>query len=113
MNPLPELGVHQVHVHGASDDLIEVDGALSEEFTYDATDANYLAFNDGTVLAVVYSREGFWRINPVVKGVADIGIVYAVDADSDDYSDKVTLTAPNPSTLPWRWVLHGNGLVRA
>ncbi len=53
----------EVIVYGASDDLIEVEGAIREEFTANRDgEANLLAFSDGTLLEVTYTDAGIWRI---------------------------------------------------
>ncbi len=83
--------MNSITIYGASDDLIEVEGDLSEEFgCYDEKE-NYLSFNDGTVLSVVYADDGCWRINRVVKGTAEYSKVEADGADTDNYTDRVTL----------------------
>ena len=53
-------------VYGCSDDLVELDGAIYDEFSaYDLH--NLLKFDNGAVLTVCYDRDGdgIWRIeNP-------------------------------------------------
>lgn len=66
-------GIQKVKVCGASDDLIEVEGALNEEFgasSGEDTSVSFVGFSDGTVLRVAYGEngEGFWRITRVVEG---------------------------------------------
>lgn len=78
-----------VTVYGASDDLIQIEGDLREEWCTDASDeTRYVAFGDGTVLSVWY--DGFWRINRVATGRASYEKREATDEDTD-YSDRVTL----------------------
>lgn len=55
-------------VYGASDDLIELDGDISEEFGRYNSEGDYLAFSDGTVLKAVYDDDGIWRMKLVFKG---------------------------------------------
>lgn len=94
-----------VTVYGASDDLIEVEGDLKEEFSgYEGT--HYLAFSDGTLLSVKYDDGGLWRINRLVQGSAACVKVEATDPE-DDYSDKVTLTGA------LAWVVCGKEHARA
>ena len=81
-------------IYGASDDLIEVEGDISEEFTALDDDGSLLAFSDGTVLRVRYTRDGIWRIEPLARGTARLEIVSAVSGDDDNYSDRATLDAP-------------------
>lgn len=103
--------MRSVEVYGASDDLIEVEGDIREEFTHGNDGADYLAFNDGSVLSVEYTADGFWRINRAAEGVAQYEKVEAIDADGAAYSDKVTLTIPDLAR--WEWVVCGHTLVKA
>lgn len=84
--------MNTVTVYGASDDLIEVEGAIREEFSaYDEEDGVYLAFSDGTVLHVQYDDDGLWRIALSARGAATYQHTPAVD-DRENYSDRVKLT---------------------
>lgn len=106
----------EVVLTGSSDDLIEIDGHLREEFAALSgwedgdrkEDGGYVAFSDGTVLRIAYTDEGvdgIWRITPITRGTAKLDIVQCVPSDDDrDYSDKATLTGP-ASAL--RWVMLG------
>lgn len=80
----------KVIVYGASDDLIEVEGDLREEF-YASWKGNYLHFSDGTILEISYSDEGCWVISCESKGSAQYEHV-PHDNEVTTYSDKVTLT---------------------
>src|SRR5262245_25421899 len=85
----------QITVSGASDDLIAVEGAISEEFTYeDEEKGDLLAFSDGTVLRIKYTDAGIWRITPVLlqAGGALLNIEQAPEGDESNYSDRATLT---------------------
>lgn len=56
-------------VSGASDDLIELEGDISDEFNrYDSEDGDYLAFSDGTCLKVIYDDDGLWRLTVIAQG---------------------------------------------
>jgi hypothetical protein len=95
-----------VRVWGASDDLIEVDGALCEEFgAFDEEEGVVLAFSDGTVLHVRYDSEGCWRVGRLVAGAAAFEHTPATGPD-DDYTDRVTLTGDIA------WCVKGSRLVR-
>lgn len=89
-----------VTIYGASDDLIEVEGDLREE--YDGyEDPAVLAFGDGTVVAIQYGvGGGFWRINRLAEGTATFTKSEATDED-DDYTDRVTLTGD------LKWMVYG------
>lgn len=84
---------------GASDDLIELDGDIREEWTcptnHDGEDQAFVSFSDGTLVRIRYT--GVWRIEVVAHGPAS---VYTIDRceegpDGDgvdgNYSDKLTI----------------------
>jgi hypothetical protein len=85
-----------VTVYGSSDDLIEIEGDITEEFEAHDGEGDFLVFSDGTVLSIVYADPGIWRINNAVKGNKKYEKVEATNAD-DDYSDKVTI----PDNIAW------------
>lgn len=99
-------------VYGASDDLVEVDGDVREEFN-PGDGPSYLAISDGTVLRVTY--DGRWRIDRIAEGAAH----YQHEAASSDeghrddeygtprYSDRVTLTLQSPDAAI-SWVVFGD-----
>lgn len=88
-----------VVVYGASDDLIEVDGHIREEFYANSDEEpNLLAFSDGTLLEVTYTNSGLWRINTLSQSAGTR--ITKVEALGDEgttsdgyprYSDRVTL----------------------
>jgi len=102
-------------IYGASDDLIEVEGDIREEFTYRASPitedgaGDLLAFSDGTILRVAYTAEGVWRITPVVRGNADLNVDAAPEDDEDNYSDRATLSG---LSSPMTWVVQGVAFAR-
>lgn len=61
----------KVEIYGASDDLIELEGDISEEF-YGGDDPKYLTFSDGTVIAAIYCPTNYegWKIERVAEGTA-------------------------------------------
>lgn len=101
--------VKTVTIYGASDDLIEIEGAISEEFSaYNEEAGSYLAFSDGTVLHVQYGAndEGTWRISLMARGSAVYEHTPAVD-EKQEYSDRVTLTGD------LRWCVRGDSFTKA
>lgn len=89
-------------VTGASDDLIEIDGCIREEFNlHDDENGDLLVFSDGTVLRIHYSAQGIWRISVVWKGTATVTIEQAPENDEDNYSDRATFDQDVA------WVVHG------
>lgn len=84
----------EVKVYGASDDLIEIDGDIEEEFSWYKGDDEpaYLGFSDGTVLRIIYDETGLWKIMTINKGRATVERTFeATDSGSDNYSDIVVL----------------------
>lgn len=64
-------------IYGASDDLIELEGQITEEFNGGlyrdeaGPRGDILAFSDGTLLEVEYDRDGIWRIRRLVAGACE------------------------------------------
>lgn len=96
-----------ITVYGASDDLIEVEGDITEEFGYtdDPDVGDVVGFSDGTVLRLRYTDEGYWRITPAARGSAELRIEQATEDASDDdgYTDRAVVDGDI------RWVVHGRG----
>lgn len=91
-----------IEVYGSSDDLVEVEGDIREEFQYGSGDeGDILGFSDGTILRIQYTDEGIWRITKLRIGAAACDIVPAIDSESDNYSDRAKLTGDIV------WVVHG------
>jgi len=102
-----------VTLAGASDDLIEVGGAIREEFSYRGApnEGDLVAFSDGTVLRIVFSEageDGVWRITPVARGTATLDIVQAPEDDPANFTDVASL-----SGVEVRWAVHGLAYAKA
>jgi hypothetical protein len=99
-----------VEVYGVSDDLISVEGDIHEEFDAydDGEEGSLLAFSDGTVVRIVLSASGVWRITLVVTPAPDTCVItQAPEDDEDDYSDRAALSGEI------RWVVRGDKFARA
>jgi len=96
--------IRRVTVTCASDDLIEIDGDIVDEYAADTRDeaAGHVALSDGTVLRVTYDADGIWRVSRVVAGSADYQHEPG-DIEADTF-DVATLTGCI------RWVMHGDML---
>lgn len=82
-----------IKIYGASDDLIEIEGDITEEFNVyiEEDESVILAVSDGTLLKVRY--DGCWRIHCLRLGLATYNKTYeAKDREADKYSDEVELT---------------------
>ena len=98
----------EITIYGVSDFLIEVDGAIDAEFSNPYSDDEaFLAFSDGTVLSVECIYWDVWRVNRVAAGSASYSKTEALDADMDDYTDRVTLTGDIA------WVVCGSSVAYA
>jgi hypothetical protein len=96
-------------ISGYSDDLIEIDGAINEEFDALRYECDaIITVSDGTALRINFDRHGVWRITPIHKGEASLDIVQAPADAEDDYSDKATLTYDRFS-----WVAIGSDIKTA
>lgn len=100
-----------ITVYGASDDCIEVEGDIREEFSYQKRGygqptGELLAFSDGTILRIEFTDAGVWRISPVARGAGRLDIVQASEGDEGDYSDVANLDGAV-------WVVQGIGYATA
>jgi hypothetical protein len=87
----------RLKIYGYSDDLIEIEGDIREEFNcYDEV-VMYLGISDGTLIAVEYTEHGFWRFNIIRKGTSIFSKSKGTNLD-DDYSDVIYL---NGDDLYW------------
>lgn len=96
-----------VTVYGASDDLIELEGDIRDEISPNNNEEDNptkLAFSDGTVLSVVYDKDGCWRVNRVAEGTAKMKKVEAEGPDTDNYTDRVTLTGDISWVVAGDWM---------
>lgn len=86
-------------ITGASDDLIELDGAIYDEigtpFNDPTTD---ITFDNGAKVRVIYDDEGVWRITDASPEPGLVTIVRCEDRpgytgpDGSVYSDEATVT---------------------
>lgn len=81
-----------VLVHGQSDDLIEVEGDLREEFSaYDIS--KYLHFDNGTILKIGHDvvKDKGWHIEVVKLGDVELKYLDPIMHGDDHYSDQLKL----------------------
>jgi hypothetical protein len=89
-------------ITGASDDLIEIDGDIREEFGHNDDDnPAFLAVSDGTLLRVQRDNYGVWRIVPQRTGPRS-SINHVFGPDDRDHTDRLTLTGDDV-----HWVVYG------
>lgn len=96
-----------IKVYGVSDDLIEIEGDIKEEFSLGLKESDetgvIICFSCGTLLKIKLEDEGMWRIYVLDKGLANVSHVQGMDSD-DDYSDCVTIDSQEPIV----WVVKGS-----
>lgn len=103
-------GTDVIKVYGASDDLLEIEGAIDEEFGVYGTDEDnpaYLTFSDGTAVSCVYDSDGIWRMRLLSKGSSFISKDECVEETQDNHSDIVWLGDDV------KWVILGSQFARA
>lgn len=84
-----------ITISGYSDDIVEVDGDLIEEFAYFG-DPALIACSDGTLLRIDLDTEGVWRLTQVAGGSAS----YQHTPGTEDGTDRVVLDGDI------RWVVY-------
>lgn len=96
-------------ITGASDDLIEIDGALTEEFVWypsSIDERTYLVVSDGTLIEVHYDFFGIWRFKRLVAGSSEC---FHVQGDeTKDRHDVIKLTGEH-----FYWIMLGRQIARA
>jgi hypothetical protein len=88
-----------VKVFGDSDDLIEIEGDLREEFNDYKTgeEPGYLAFSNGTVIRIQYgaTTEAIWRITVIHRPEGTNHTLTPCPLGQDDViSDVLEIAAP-------------------
>ena len=97
-----------IKVYGHSDDLIEVEGDIDEEFCpnlYDPENYSFITVSDGSVWKIRYEDDGIWRIFSVVPGSSPFFIEQGAESDGD-YSDARVLSDRVD------WIVCGDGSER-
>lgn len=86
-----------ITIYGYSDDLIEIDGDIYDEFGLPYNnDGAAIACSNGVLLRIVYDQDGIWRITPLAGG--DKVSVWQCPAEYGlEYSDKATVEG----TVTW------------
>lgn len=88
--------MNTITISGHSDDCIEVDGDVSEEFYAGPDDTAWIRLNCGTIIQVTYDDNGRWRttiILPTPGFTIDSYYRAPVDDPEDrDYTDKLTIS---------------------
>lgn len=76
-------------IYGASDDLIEIEGDIRDEFSaYDLPDSAIIVCSDGAAFRVRYDDDGCWRFTPIGAMRPGWTKTEATGPDAD-YSDRL------------------------
>lgn len=78
-----------IEIYGSSDDLIEIEGDVCEEFTYDEYNDNLIIVSTGHILRIRYDDQGVWRITPVSGPIPSV--TQAPENDEDNHSDRAKI----------------------
>ena len=94
-----------ITIYGASDDLIEVEGDVRDEFYAD--EMNLIATSNGVAIRIHYSQAGVWRIEFVGGDQSLVTITQAPEDDDDNYSDTCIISGDV------KWIVMGEQLAIA
>lgn len=72
----------KTRIYGASDDLIEIDGIVTDEINSYSERKISISASDGTTGTIVYGKEGNWEIDVKNKGDKFVSLIKAVGDDS-------------------------------
>lgn len=87
--------MYELTISGHSDDLIEIDGYISEEFIADTDSQCWILCSDGTMLKVYCDTNCNWEIYPDVSS-SNTDIKRVPFKSNGGYSDIVTLVSKEP-----------------
>jgi len=89
--------MNEMHVYGASDDLIEIDGDVSEEFYANFSEPTEMMVGL-TKLSIEYTTEGVWSIIVENEAPSDEVTIYDVGSGEaeqyKDYSQLAVVKSP-------------------
>lgn len=92
---MPQVPGAPIVITGWSDDIVEIDGGIYEEFDTSGTGKATVTCSNGVVLDIEFDRDrdGCWRIEAIEnpEGVTIERAVAGPDNDDALYSDKAIL----------------------
>ena len=69
-------------IYGASDDLIEIEGAVNDEVNHIDAKNVLIKASDGTKAKITYDDNGEWKISVEVEGSEYFGLIHSVGDDA-------------------------------
>lgn len=91
-----------IKIYGSSDDLIEVEGNVNEEFGHYSDEPAMLGCSDGTLIRVRHDEEGIWRLT-IIRSGKDTTYDLRLGQDDRQHTDVLTLHADV------NWVVYTTG----
>lgn len=91
----------EIHVTGHSDDLVELDGLIREEWMHYGPGPARVEFDNGVALDIEFDRDrdGIWRIG-VVSGAYYVRVITCPDPSGEDvYTDTAIVTGARAATF--------------
>lgn len=102
-----------ITIYGSSDDLIEIEGDVTEEFYAKESEPNYLGFSNGVLARIEYNDDGEWAIRVLHKpknvGTSIFFVGDSAITESGRYNDYTDVLCIEDSI---DWVTHGEGIAR-
>lgn len=79
-----DKGLYTVKVYGASDDLVEIEGHVTDELD-GGDEPTYVRFTNGTYIAIRHGDEGIWRARVIDQGRGKVRKLYGIpEGDAED-----------------------------
>lgn len=114
-------------IFGASDDLIEIRGAVTDEFSVDSDEPVLIGMSNGWLIRARYDETGCWCFEVIdthgISSELTVGPPHGVDAERYEVPVvDTTVAVPGYSgyvlvEMPWgpglRWVSVGTDVARA
>lgn len=82
-----KIKIMKTKIYGASDDLIEIEGAVEEEANHIDAKNILIKASDGTQAKISYDDNGEWKIRVEVEGSKYLGLVHSVGDDAKHIFD--------------------------
>jgi len=86
---------NEIKIYGCSDDLIEIEGRIREEFYYIGNEPTFIMFDNGFLVSVNFDNNGIWRFNVINKTTYNYIKHEATGLEDengkDDYSDVIII----------------------
>lgn len=99
-----------IKIYGTSDDRIEIEGDVYEEFNLSRDPVGWIATSNGALVRVSYDGEWHFRVRQTGYGAHHVypaGIEQTTELAGNEYSDVVIIEEPI------KWVLFGDFLAAA